>query len=152
MALPALGAPAPDFTLDATSGQAVTLSALRGRKVLLAFFPLAFTGVCTTELCAFSEDYARFEAAGAVVLPISIDAVPSLKAFKAQEKMAVELLSDIKRDASRKYGVLDEDRFFARRSYFVIDRAGVLRWAHVEEHNGLRRDDAELLAQLEAIA
>ena len=152
MALPALGAPAPDFTLDATSGQAVTLSALRGKKVLLAFFPLAFTGVCTTELCAFSADYAQFEAAGAVVLPISIDAVPSLKAFKAQEKMTVELLSDIKREASRKYGVLDEDRFFARRSYFVIDREGVLRWAHVEEHNGLRRDDAELLAHLKAIA
>jgi peroxiredoxin len=70
-ALPAVGTEAPDFTLPSTAGADVTLSSLRGRPVLLAFFPAAFTSVCTAEMCALSEDYAAFEEAGAVVLPIS---------------------------------------------------------------------------------
>jgi peroxiredoxin len=148
MSLPAIGSPAPDFTLASTSGQDVTLSALRGKNVLLAFFPLAFTSTCTAELCAFSEDYSRFEAADTVVLPISVDAVPSLKAFKKQERMTVDLVSDFRREASRKYGVLLEDKFHSARAYFVIDRNGVLRWAFVEDVLGSRRDNAELLGEL----
>ncbi|MDZ4675799.1 MAG: redoxin domain-containing protein [Gemmatimonadota bacterium] len=151
MSLPSIGSPAPDFTLASTTGEAVTLSALRGRKVLLAFFPLAFTSTCTAELCAMSEDYSAFEAAGATVLPISVDAVPSLRAYKASEQMTVELLSDFKREASRAYGVLNEEKYTAKRSYFVIDAGGVLRWAHVEDHNGLLRENAELLERLAAI-
>jgi peroxiredoxin len=151
MPVPAIGTPAPDFTLASTSGQQVTLSALKGEKVLLAFFPLAFTSTCTAELCAFTDDYSQFEATGTVVLPISVDAVPSLKVFKAQEKIGVDLLSDFKREASRQYGVLDDAKFYARRSYFVIDREGVLRWTHVEEHGGHKRENAELLAQLRAL-
>lgn len=148
MPLPAIGHPAPDFTLPSTSGHPVTLSVLRGRKVLLAFYPLAFTSTCTAELCAMSEDYGAFEAAGAVVLPISVDATASLRAFKAHERMTVDLLSDFKRVVSRLYGVLDEEKFYSRRSYFVVDAVGILRWAHVEEHNGLRRENHELLEQL----
>lgn len=151
MATPALGSPAPDFTLDSTSGSKVTLSALRGKKVLLAFFPLAFTRVCTAELCAFSEDYSRFDAKDTVVLPISVDAVPSLKAFKTQEKMTLDLLSDLKREASRAYGVLLEEKFHSARAYFLIDRQGILRWSHVEDSTGARRENSELLAQLEAV-
>jgi peroxiredoxin len=144
-----IGQPAPDFTLPSTAGTNVTLSGFRGTSnVLLAFFPLAFTGVCTAELCAFSEDYARFTATGTAVLPISVDAVPSLKAFKTQERMTVELLSDLRRVASRAYGVLDEEKFTAKRSYFLVDKAGVLRWAQVEAHNGQRRQDDELLAEI----
>jgi peroxiredoxin len=152
MATPAIGSPAPDFTLASTSGEAVTLSALKGKNVLLAFFPLAFTRVCTTELCAFSEDYSQFEGRNTVVLPISVDAVPSLKAFKALERMTVDLLSDFKREVSRAYGVLLEDKFHSSRAYFVIDRAGILRWSFVEESTGNRRENAELLAQLGALA
>ncbi|TFG51053.1 MAG: redoxin domain-containing protein [Gemmatimonadales bacterium] len=98
MPLPTVGAGAPDFTLASTSGSNLTLSSLRGKNVLLAFFPLAFTRVCTTEMCSFTEDYARFQGANTVVLPISVDAVPSLKEFKAKEKIGVELLSDFKRE------------------------------------------------------
>ncbi len=151
MPLPAPGAPAPDFTLPATSGQPVALSALRGKNVLLAFFPLAFTGTCTAELCAFSDDYAKFQSANTVVLPISVDSVPTLREFKAKGNMSVDLLSDFKREVSRRYGVLNEDKFFSNRAYVLIDRTGVVRWTHLESDNGQRRDNGELLAQLAAV-
>lgn len=147
--MPTIGQPAPDFTLPSTAGADVTLSSFRGKQnVLIAFFPLAFTGVCTKELCAFSEDYARFEASGTKVLPVSVDAVPSLKAFKEKERMSVDLLSDIHRRASRAYDVLIEERNIAKRAYFLVDKQGVLRWSHVEVELGHRRDDAELLEQI----
>ena len=151
MSLPAVGSPAPDFTLPSTSGSDVTLSSLKGKKVLLAFFPLAFTGTCTSEVCAFSNDLGKFTDADTVVLPISVDSVPTLKEFKAKEKASLELLSDFKRDVSRKYGVLLEDKFFSNRAYFVIDKAGILRWSFVEAKLSDRRDNAELLSQLEAV-
>jgi peroxiredoxin len=151
--VPALGAPAPDFTLPSTGGNDVHLAAFRGsRQVLLAFFPLAFTSTCTAELCAFSEDFDRFADAATAVLPISVDAVPSLKEFKAKYGMKVDLLSDFKRVVSRAYGVLVEEKFFSQRAYFLIDREGRLRWRHVETELGHKRDDAELLRQIEALA
>jgi peroxiredoxin len=151
MPLPAPGAPAPDFTLPSTNGSNISLSSLRGRNVLLAFFPLAFTGVCTSEMCAFSEDYSRFEGADTVVLPISVDSVPALKAFKAKEKLSVDLLSDFKREVSRTYGTLLEDKFFSNRAYVIIDRKGVVRWTFAEDTIGNRRENDELFAQLKAL-
>lgn len=152
MATPAVGAPAPDFTLDSTSGSKVTLSELRGKNVLLAFFPLAFTRVCTAEMCAFSEDFSQFSGKDTVVLPISVDSVPTLKEFKAKEQMTVDLVSDFKREVSRKYDVLLEDYFYSRRAYFIIDKQGVLRWSFIEETPGTRRENSELLAQLGALS
>lgn len=147
--IPANGSPAPDFTLSSTSGQNVTLSSFKGKgPVLLAFFPLAFTGVCTAEMCAFSDDFDQFAGKGATVLPISVDAVPSLKEFKAKHAMKVDLLSDFKREAARAYGVLLEDKFFSRRAYFLVDRDGVLRWSHVEAELGHKRGNEELLSEL----
>jgi len=148
-----VGEAAPDFTLASTSGADVTLSTYRGRNnVLLAFFPLAFTRVCTAELCAFSDDFDRFTGLGAVVLPISVDSVPTLKEFKAKYGMKVDLLSDFKRDASRAYDVLLADKFHSKRAYFLIDRKGTLRWAHVEAELRDHREDAELLAQIQALS
>lgn len=150
---PAVGSPAPDFTLMSTSGEPVTLSASRGREaVLLAFFPAAFTSTCTAELCEFSEDYGRYADRNVTVLPISADLVPALRAWKAQEQLTVDLLSDVRREAARAYGVLDEERFQARRAYFLIDRDGVLRWSHVESSGGDKRDTDELLSRIEAVA
>ena len=152
-AIPAVGAAAPEFTLDTTSGRPVSLSAFRGEKnVLLAFFPLAFTSVCTAELCSFTDDYAAFAAQGVAVIPLSVDAIPSLKAFKAQHGIVVELASDFRRDVSRSYGVLNADKFYANRAYFRIDKAGVVRWAHVEAANRQRRENAEILAQIAQLA
>lgn len=151
MPLPAPGAPAPDFALPSTAGGEVRLADLRGRRVLLAFFPLAFTSTCTAELCAFSEDYAQFADADTVVLPISVDSIPTLREFKRKEGMTVDLLSDFKREVSRRYGTLLEDKFFSRRAYVLIDREGIVRWAHEESELGHRRDNAELLAQIQAL-
>jgi len=147
---PAAGELAPDFTLPSTSGESVALSSLRGREaVLLAFFPLAFTSTCTAEVCAFSDDYDRFAEAGVRVLPISVDSVPTLKEYRAKLGLRVEMLSDFHRDATRAYGVLIPERFYANRAYFLIDHDGVVRWSHVESRTGDRRENAELL---EAIA
>lgn len=146
---PVAGDRAPDFTLQSTSGRTVTLSAFAGRSnVLLAFFPAAFTSTCTAEMCAFSEDFDEFTGRGVEVLPISVDAVPSLAEFRRQNDIKVELLSDFKREASRAYGVLWQDAFFANRAYFLIDKAGVVRWAHVEENPGKRRENHEILEQI----
>jgi peroxiredoxin len=150
-ALPAVGSPAPDFTLPSTAGTDVTLSRLRGRNVLLAFFPLAFTKTCTTEMCALSDDYSQFQDANTVVLPISVDSVPTLKEFKAKERMKLDLLSDFKRDVSRRYGTLLEDKFFSNRAYVLIDRNGVVRWTYAETTPSTRRENAELLEQLRAL-
>jgi peroxiredoxin len=151
MALPAKGSRAPDFTLASTSGSDVTLSALRGKKVLLAFFPLALTGVCTDEMCALSEDYERFRDTDTVVLPISVDSIPTLQEFKRKEGMTVDLLSDFKREVSRLYGTLLEEPYLSRRAYFLVDSEGVLRWSHVEAELGQRRPNDELPTQLAAV-
>src|SRR3954468_15915693 len=148
--LPPPGAPAPDFTLPSTAGVDVALSKLRGRNVLLAFFPLAFTKVCTEEMCSFTEDYGRFQDANMVVLPISVDSVPTLREFKAKERITVDLLSDFKREVSRRYGTLLEDKFFSNRAYILIDSEGLVRWAFAEDTPSTRRENQELLAQLEA--
>ena len=149
--MPAVGSVAPDFTLPSTSGSDVTLAGLRGRNVLLAFFPLAFTRVCTTELCAFTEDFGAFRDARTEVLPISVDSIPTLREFKAKERISVDLLSDFKREVSRLYGTLLEDRFHSNRAYILIDRDGIVRWAFAEEATRNRRENAELLERIRAL-
>ena len=150
--IPTVGETAPDFTLVTTTGQPVTLSSYRGNKnVLLAFFPLAFTSTCTAELCSFTDDYTSFESKGVVVIPISVDAVPSLKAFKEKLSIGPEMASDFRRDASRAYGVLNDEKFFANRSYFLIDKQGIIRWEHVEKVNLEKRENSEILAEIEKL-
>src|SRR3954454_10458884 len=109
MSVPAVGTEAPDFTLKATNGP-VTLSDLRGKNVLLAFFPLAFTSTCTQELCDMRDEWDQFVNAGTTVLPISVDSVDTLKEYKWKYDFESDFLSDFKRDVSRLYGVLLEDR------------------------------------------
>jgi peroxiredoxin len=151
-AAPRAGEPAPDFTLLSTSEREVTLSSYRGgSNVILAFFPLAFTTVCAAELGDFSQDLKRFEGLDAVVLGISVDSVPALQEFRTKEGITIPLLSDFKRDVCRRYGTLLEDRFFSKRAYFIVDKEGIVRWTHTETELGHKRENAELLAQLEAL-
>lgn len=147
--VPAVGELAPEVVLPSTAGEIVTLSSFRGkRNVLLAFFPMAFTSVCTAEMCSFRDDYDAFIGQDVVVFPVSVDMIPSLKEFKAKYDMPVDLLSDYKRVVSTAFGVLLPEKFYANRSYFLIDKAGVIRWAWVEEHSGRRRENAEILAEI----
>ena len=151
--VPAVGEQAPDFTLKSSSGQDVALSSFRGKQpVLLAFFPLAFTSTCTAELCEMSEDYSAYERADVAVLPVSVDSVPTLKEFRKMHGMRTELLSDFKREATNAYGVMWQDAFFSNRAYFLIDREGIVRWAHVEAAPGQKRSTAEIVEQIEKLA
>lgn len=148
---PQVGERAPDFTLPSTSGERVTLSQLRGKPVLIAFFPLAFSSTCTAELCEMRDDWSGFESRGVVVLPISVDSTYSLKEYKEKYQMKVDLLSDFKREVTIRYGVLNEDRFFSNRAYFLLDRDGVVRWAHVEENPSNKRTNQEILAEVDRL-
>jgi len=153
MTLPAVGSLAPEFSLPSTSGAEVALSSFRGtHNVLIAFFPMAFSGTCTAEMSEFSTDYAAFQQLDTVVLPISTDAIPSLAEFKAKERMSVDLLSDFHREVSRLYGTLVVERNHATRAYILVDKSGVVRWAFAEPNPVEKRSNAELLHQLHAIA
>ena len=149
---PSAGETAPDFSLKSTGGETVSLADFRGKKhVLLAFFPLAFTSTCTAELCEFSEDFDRYARGDLVVLPISVDSVPTLREFKKKYEMRTDLLSDFKRQATDAYGVMWQDAFYSNRAHFLIDKSGLVRWAHVEANPGQKRSPQEILEQLEKL-
>jgi peroxiredoxin len=152
-AAPRLGELAPDFTLPSTAKRDVTLSSWRGKSnVLLAFFPLAFTSVCSREMCEIYENIDRFGTASTQVFGISVDSVPTLREFQFKNGIQTEMLSDFKREVSRAYGVLDVENFFSRRSYFLVDQQGVLRWAHIEVDIDNKRDLPELFDQISKIS
>jgi peroxiredoxin len=146
------GTVAPDFSIPGTAGGAVTLSGYRNSKhVLLAFFPAAGTPVCTVEMCAFGEDFDRFSAAEVEVLGISMDSMEKLEQFRDAQGLRVQLLSDIDGAVARQFGALWKSGTIANRAYFLVDKAGVIRWAHVEEHPGLRRENEEILAAINSV-
>jgi peroxiredoxin len=150
---PQAGDTAPEFTAPSTSGSDVSLSSFRGkRNVLLAFFPLAFTGTCTKELICFTEDFDQFAGKGVEILPISVDSTASLREFRNKLQMKTDLLSDFKRDISRAYGVLNEERFYSNRAYFLIDKEGRVRWSYVETNNSQRRENSEILAAIKLLS
>lgn len=147
-----VGDVAPDFTLPAASGADVVLSSYRGRStVLLAFFPLAFTRTCTEELCEFSEELKSFSDLSVQVFGVSVDSVPTLQAFRERHGIEVDLLSDFKREVSTAYGTLIQEHNFSDRAYFVVDEQGILRWQHVEQDLGDKRDADELLSVLRTL-
>ncbi|MGP7961509.1 peroxiredoxin [Sanguibacter sp. A247] len=131
---PVVGEPAPDFTLQDVHGTPVTLSDLRGAPVLVVFFPFAFSGICTGEMCEIRDNLEDFETAGVRVLAISCDAVYSLRAWSEQEGYDFDLLSDFwpHGEAARAYGVFDERRGLAIRGSFLVDEDGVIRWSIVQ--------------------
>ena len=130
-----VGSTAPDFTLTNQDRQPVTLSAQRGKPVVLAFFPAAFSSVCTKELCTFRDSLAKLNQAKAQVYGISVDTFFTLKAFQDQQKLTYPLLSDFNKDVIRQYGVFNEEMIglkgIAKRAVFVIDKDGVVRHREV---------------------
>jgi peroxiredoxin len=97
------------------------------------------------------DDWDEFESRGLVVLPVSVDSTYALKEYKQKYNMKVDFLSDFKREVTIRYGVLNEDRFFSNRAYFLLDREGVIRWAHVEENPSHKRTNDEILAEVERV-
>jgi len=147
-----LGDPAPDFTLRDQFGQDVTLSSFRGRKAVVVFFyPYAFSGVCTGEMAGIRDRLAEFLTFDTEVVAISCDPVYSLRAFADQDGLNFPLLSDFwpHGGVARAFGVFDEAKGVSRRSSYVIDKEGLVRWA---VHNAMPegRDLDEHLRQLAA--
>jgi peroxiredoxin len=132
-----VGSNAPDFTLTNEERQPVTLSQQRGRPVVLAFFPAAFSSVCTKELCTFQDALAQLNDVKAAVYGISVDTFFTLKAFHDQQKFSFPLLSDFNKQVIRDYGVFNEDMIglkgIAKRAVFVLDKDGVVRHREVLE-------------------
>ena len=145
-----VGRQAPDFTLRDQHGQDVTLSSFRGQKaVVVMFYPYAFSRVCTGELCAVRDSLPTFETDDVAVLAVSCDPMFTLRAFADADGLTFPLLSDFwpHGEVARAYGVLDETRGCPRRSTFIVDRDGVLRWS---VHNEMpdERDLDEHVARL----
>ena len=132
-----VGSKAPDFTLMNQDRQPVTLSADRGRPVILAFCPAAFSSVCTKELCTFRDALGRLNAANAQVYGISVDTFFALKAFQTDQQLTFPLLCDFNKQVIREYGVFNEDmvglKGIAKRAVFVLDRDGVVRHREILE-------------------
>lgn len=132
-----VGQPAPDFTLPASTGEQITLSSYRDQKhVVLVFYPLDFSPVCSMQLPEYSGRQDDFADAGAVVLGVNRDSVHAHKAWAAEYGIEVPLLADMKLDVARQYGVAIDDRGISGRAVFLIDRKGVVRYQHVEEKTG----------------
>jgi peroxiredoxin len=137
------GDKAPDFTLPNHKRERVALADLRGKTVVLAFFPAAFTGVCEKELCSFRDSLAALNDLNATVLGVSVDAPFSNAAFAERNQLNFALLSDYNREAVRAYGVAHDDfaglpgYTAAKRSVFVIDAGGSIHYAWIAPNPGV---------------
>ena len=151
-----VGSKAPDFTLTNQDRQPVTLSEQRGKPVVLAFFPAAFSSVCQKELCTFRDSMGRLGEAKAQVFGISVDTFFTLKAFHDQQKFSFPLLSDFNKEAIRDYGVFNEDMIglkgIAKRAVFVIDKDGVVRHREVLEDARNEPDYEKVFSVLASLA
>ena len=141
-----IGTSAPNFELHKAKDAKVSLESLKGKNVVLAFFPAAFTGVCEKELCTFRDAHAALNDLNAEVFGISVDGVFSNAAFAEKNGLNFPLLSDYNRDAVKAYGVAHDDfagmtgYTAAKRSVFVIDKEGVVRYAWVAPNPGVEPD------------
>ena len=147
-----IGAPAPDFTLKNQFGEEVSLSQFRGVKpVVLVFYPLAFTGICTGELCELRDNISVFKTNGVELLAISVDSSPTLRVFAEKENYDFSRLSDRwpRGEVASEYGVCLEDRGFGNRGTFVIDPEGRIKTMEVHD-DGIGRDASETLRRVKA--
>lgn len=133
------GQAAPDFTLYNSEKKQVTLSELNGHNVLLLFFPLAFTSTCTKELCSIRDNIAWYNKVNAKVIGISVDTLHTLAKYKEDQGLNFTLLSDFNKDVSRLYDSIYElfgynMKGVSKRSAFVIDKGGIIRYVEVLEN------------------
>lgn len=151
-----IGQKAPDFTLHDTERNQVSLHDQKGRNVLLLFFPLAFTGVCTKELCSVRDNIAAYNTANATVFGISVDSPMTLAKFKEEQGLNFPLLSDFNKETSAAYGALYDSfigwmKGVSKRSAFLIDKDGTVRYAEVLENAGELPDFSAIQSALSAL-
>lgn len=150
------GTPAPDFTLFSSEKEKITLSEQKGQPVLLLFFPLAFTSVCTAELCSVRDNLDWYNRIEAKVFGISVDSLQTLARFREDQQLNFTLLSDFNKEVSRSYGSIYEEfgynmKGVSKRSAFVIDAEGIIRYAEVLDNAGEQPDFNQIRAVLEGL-
>jgi peroxiredoxin len=149
-----IGQNAPDFSLLNTAREEVTLSELRGQKVVLAFFPAAFTGVCEKELCTFRNSLADMNALGGTILGISVDSPFANQAFATKNEINFPILSDYTRSTVNAYGIAFENfagmagYIAANRAVFVVDQTGSVTYEWIAPNLGTEPDYAAVQAAL----
>lgn len=152
------GTPAPDFTLFSNTREKVSLASLRGKTVVLAFFPAAFTGVCEKELCSFRDSLSSLNELNATVLGISVDAPFANNAFAGRNNLNFPILSDYTREAVRAYDIALDDfaglpgYTAAKRAVFVVDPHGAIQYAWVGPNPGVEPDYDAVKQAVSAIA
>jgi len=151
-----IGQVAPDFTLYDSTKNKVTLSNLEGQNVLLLFFPLAFTSTCTAELCSIRDNISFYNDVNAKVFGISVDSLHTLAKYKADQNLNFSLLSDFNKDVSSLYGSLYEMfgynmKGVSKRSAFVIDKNGIVRYAEVLENASEQPNFKNITLTLESL-
>lgn len=140
VSVPAVGETAPDFELANQFGEPVRLSSFRGQNVVLVFYPFAFSGICTGELCEIRDNLSVFEDLKATVLGISVDSKFSLRAYAEKEGYGFDLLADFwpHGAVAEAYGVFDPESGMARRGSFIIDAVGTIRYVVVNPRGQAR--------------
>ena len=149
------GQPAPDFTLVDSDKNKVTLSDLRGQNVVLLFFPFAFSSVCTKELCSVRDSFAIYDQLDAKVFGISVDSHYALRRFKQDQNLNFTLLSDFNKEASTAYDTIYPEfglgmKGVSKRSAFIVDKDGIIRYAEVLDNPGLVPDFGKIAETLKA--
>ncbi len=135
------GQKAPDFTLFNSDKKEVSLSGFTGKNVIILFFPMAFTSVCTAELCEMRDNIATYSDLNAEIVGISVDSPFTLAKFKEEQQLPFDLLSDFNKDVSKAYDTIYETfamnmKGVSKRSAFVVDKDGIIQYAEVLENAG----------------
>jgi len=151
------GDEAPDFSLYDSDKNKVSLSQYRGKNVLLLFFPLAFTSVCTAELCSVRDNLKMYEKLDVQPIGISVDTLHTLAKFKAEQNLNFPLLSDFNKEVSKLYGSIYETfgydmKGVSKRSAFLIDKEGIIEYAEVLDNAGLQPDFSAIQVKLRELA
>jgi peroxiredoxin len=151
------GQKAPPFSLYDSDKNKVNLSEYAGKNVLLLFFPLAFTSVCTAELCSVRDNLARYNQLNAEVFGISVDSLHTLNRFKQDQQLNFRLLSDFNKEVSAEYGCLYDKFSFdmkgvSKRAAFVLDKNGIVKYAEVLENAGNQPDFNAIQHALETVS
>ncbi len=150
------GTQAPDFTLQNTNGEEVSLSDFKGKSnVLLLFFPLAFSSICTRELCSVRDNMKLYESLDVEILGISVDSFFTLRELKKSENLNFTLLSDFNKEVSQKYQSLYDDYYdmkgVSKRSAYLVDTDGVIQYAEVLEDSSRLPDFESIRKSLQTL-